>query len=213
MIQANLADIGINLGIQTQDNATFNAIPGGGGGGPHRQLVYTLFTTQPDPSWSTVWFTSLRSSSGTGANGAARCTSARTTQPSRRRPSAPHAAVHPGAKGVGQGSQHGLDLNPTLTYSGKKSISPPCDPTAPFCTGTSAPHDAVKAAVLYQYRTPLVIEDLDLESPRAGEILVRMVASGVCHSDLHSVQGVHPGPMPAVHGHEGAGVVEEIGPE
>jgi S-(hydroxymethyl)glutathione dehydrogenase/alcohol dehydrogenase len=70
----------------------------------------------------------------------------------------------------------------------------------------------VKAAVLYQYRTPLVIEDLDLESPRAGEILVRMVASGVCHSDLHSVQGVHPGPMPAVLGHEGAGVVEEIGP-
>ena len=70
----------------------------------------------------------------------------------------------------------------------------------------------MKAAVLYEYGKPLVIEELDLEPPRAGEILVRMVASGVCHSDLHSVQGVHPGPMPAVIGHEGAGVVEEIGP-
>jgi S-(hydroxymethyl)glutathione dehydrogenase / alcohol dehydrogenase len=70
----------------------------------------------------------------------------------------------------------------------------------------------VKAAVLYEYGEPLVIEELELESPRAGEILVRMVASGVCHSDLHSAQGVHPGPMPAVIGHEGAGVVEEVGP-
>jgi S-(hydroxymethyl)glutathione dehydrogenase / alcohol dehydrogenase len=70
----------------------------------------------------------------------------------------------------------------------------------------------VKAAVLYEYGSPLVIEELELESPRVGEILVRMVASGVCHSDLHSVQGVHPGPMPAVIGHEGAGVVEEVGP-
>jgi S-(hydroxymethyl)glutathione dehydrogenase / alcohol dehydrogenase len=57
------------------------------------------------------------------------------------------------------------------------------------------------------------VQELDLDPPRAGEILVRMVASGVCHSDLHSVQGVHPGPMPAVIGHEGAGVVAEVGPE
>ena len=70
----------------------------------------------------------------------------------------------------------------------------------------------MKAAVLYEYGKPLVIEELDLDPPRAGEILVRLVASGVCHSDLHSVQGVHPGPMPAVIGHEGAGIVEEVGP-
>ena len=71
----------------------------------------------------------------------------------------------------------------------------------------------MRAAVLYEYGRPLVVQELDLEPPRAGEILVRMVASGVCHSDLHSLQGVHPGPMPAVIGHEGAGVVEQIGPE
>src|SRR4051794_1575838 len=47
---------------------------------------------------------------------------------------------------------------------------------------------AVRAAVLYEYGQPLVVQELDLEEPRAGEILVRMVASGVCHSDLHSVQ-------------------------
>jgi S-(hydroxymethyl)glutathione dehydrogenase/alcohol dehydrogenase len=70
----------------------------------------------------------------------------------------------------------------------------------------------VRAAVLYEYGQPLVITDVDLDPPRAGEILVRMAASGVCHSDLHSVQGVHPGPMPAVIGHEGAGVVEQVGP-
>jgi len=71
----------------------------------------------------------------------------------------------------------------------------------------------VRAAVLYEYRTPLVVQELDLDPPRAGEILVRMAASGVCHSDLHSVKGVHPGPMPAVLGHEGAGVVEAVGDE
>jgi S-(hydroxymethyl)glutathione dehydrogenase / alcohol dehydrogenase len=70
----------------------------------------------------------------------------------------------------------------------------------------------VRAAVLYEYGRPLVVQELDLEEPRAGEVLVRMAASGVCHSDLHSVQGVHPGPMPAVIGHEGAGVVEQVGP-
>src|SRR3954468_14128970 len=71
----------------------------------------------------------------------------------------------------------------------------------------------MRAAVLYEYGQPLVVQELELDAPRAGEILVRMVASGVCHSDLHSLQGVHPGPMPAVIGHEGAGVVEQIGPE
>ncbi len=57
VIQSNLADIGINVKIQPQDSATYYAIPGNGGGGPHRQLVYALYVTEPDPSWSTVWFT------------------------------------------------------------------------------------------------------------------------------------------------------------
>jgi len=71
----------------------------------------------------------------------------------------------------------------------------------------------VRAAVLYEFGQPLVVQELELDTPRAGEVLVRMVASGVCHSDLHSAQGVHPGPMPAVIGHEGAGVVEQVGPD
>lgn len=57
VIQQNLADIGINVKLQPLDSATYYAIPGNGGGGPHRQLVYAVYVTEPDPSWSTVWFT------------------------------------------------------------------------------------------------------------------------------------------------------------
>jgi peptide/nickel transport system substrate-binding protein len=57
VIQQNLADIGITVHLQVQDSATFYAIPGAGGGGPHRQLVYSGYITEPDPSWSFVWFT------------------------------------------------------------------------------------------------------------------------------------------------------------
>lgn len=70
----------------------------------------------------------------------------------------------------------------------------------------------MKAAVLYQTKQPLVVEELDLLEPRAGEVLVRYVASGVCHSDLHVVEGLMGHPLPVVLGHEGAGVVEEVGP-
>jgi Zn-dependent alcohol dehydrogenase len=68
----------------------------------------------------------------------------------------------------------------------------------------------MRAAVLRAVDTPLAVEDVELSPPRAGEVLVRLAASGVCHSDLHTVQGVHPWPLPAVLGHEGAGVVEEV---
>jgi len=70
----------------------------------------------------------------------------------------------------------------------------------------------MRAAVLYEFNAPLVVEELELDPPRAGEVLVRLAASGVCHSDLHMVQAVHPWPLPAVFGHEGAGVVEAVGP-
>ena len=70
----------------------------------------------------------------------------------------------------------------------------------------------MRAAVLYRTGQPLVIEELELDEPRAGEVLVRLVASGVCHSDLHNQQGVHPPPTPVVLGHEGAGVVVRVGP-
>jgi S-(hydroxymethyl)glutathione dehydrogenase/alcohol dehydrogenase len=71
-----------------------------------------------------------------------------------------------------------------------------------------------KAAVLYQPGSPegLVFEELELLEPRINEVLVRYVASGVCHSDLHVIQGLVAHPTPVVLGHEGAGVVEAVGP-
>lgn len=69
----------------------------------------------------------------------------------------------------------------------------------------------IRAAVLHEFGRPLVVEELELDPPKQGEVLVRMAASGVCHSDLHVVQGIHPTELPVVLGHEGAGVVEEVG--
>ncbi|TMC74655.1 MAG: Zn-dependent alcohol dehydrogenase [Chloroflexi bacterium] len=71
----------------------------------------------------------------------------------------------------------------------------------------------MKAAVLHAPRTPFVVEDLVLDPPRSGEVLVRIAAAGVCHSDWHFVSGDLTTPLPAVLGHEGAGVVEEVGPD
>ena len=71
----------------------------------------------------------------------------------------------------------------------------------------------MRASVLYEQGKPLGVEDLELESPRTGEVRVRMVASGVCHSCLHAADGSWAGvPVPIVLGDEGAGVVEEVGP-
>lgn len=71
----------------------------------------------------------------------------------------------------------------------------------------------MKAAVLHQPKTPLVIEDVAIDKPGPREVLVRTAAVGVCHSDLHFVDGAYPYPMPAVLGHEAAGVVEQVGAE
>ncbi len=57
VIAANLAQVGIKVNIDTQDPATFDAIPGNGGGGSHRELVYSLYVSEPDPYWSFIWFT------------------------------------------------------------------------------------------------------------------------------------------------------------
>lgn len=70
----------------------------------------------------------------------------------------------------------------------------------------------MRAAVLYETHQPFVIEEVDIEAPRAGEVMVRLVASGVCRSDYHLVTGGTPYPMPVVAGHEGAGIVEAVGP-
>ena len=63
----------------------------------------------------------------------------------------------------------------------------------------------------YAQSKPLRIETLDLEGPRAGEVLVQVKAAGLCHSDLSTIEGVRPRPLPMVVGHEGAGVVAEVG--
>ena len=68
-----------------------------------------------------------------------------------------------------------------------------------------------KAAVMYEVGKPLVIEELELEGPKANEILIKYTASGICHSDYSFRDGVIESEFPAVLGHEGAGVVEEVG--
>lgn len=70
----------------------------------------------------------------------------------------------------------------------------------------------VRAAVLEAVGEPVVVRELELIEPRAGEVRVRMLASGVCHSDLHVRDGEWDRPTPIVMGHEGAGVVEAVGP-
>jgi NDMA-dependent alcohol dehydrogenase len=69
-----------------------------------------------------------------------------------------------------------------------------------------------RAAVLYETNTPWKIEQIELDPPKANEILVKMAATGLCHSDEHSVTGDMPTGLPVIGGHEGAGVVTEIGP-
>ena len=70
-----------------------------------------------------------------------------------------------------------------------------------------------KAAVSYKAGEPLVIETVDLDGPRAGEVLVEIKASGVCHTDEFTRSGADPeGLFPAIFGHEGAGIVVDVGP-
>ena len=69
----------------------------------------------------------------------------------------------------------------------------------------------MKAAVLYEVNKPLVIEDVSLQKPGPREVLIRTSVAGLCHSDLHFMEGLYPHPLPAVLGHESAGVVEQVG--
>jgi S-(hydroxymethyl)glutathione dehydrogenase/alcohol dehydrogenase len=70
----------------------------------------------------------------------------------------------------------------------------------------------MKAAVLHNFHEPLRVEAVDLMEPQAGEVRVKLAASGVCHSDLHVVKGDLPMPTPVILGHEGAGIVDAVGP-
>ncbi len=69
----------------------------------------------------------------------------------------------------------------------------------------------MKAAVLYDYDTPLVVEEVELDGPKAGEVLVKTAAAGICRSDYHFMKGEARTTLPTVLGHEGSGVVEQVG--
>jgi aryl-alcohol dehydrogenase len=69
----------------------------------------------------------------------------------------------------------------------------------------------MKAAVVRQTGGPFELETLQLDGPRASEVLVRIVATGICATDIHAREEHLPMPLPAVLGHEGAGVVERVG--
>ena len=71
----------------------------------------------------------------------------------------------------------------------------------------------MKAAVLQAVDAPLEILDVDIDRPGPREVLVRTAAVGVCHSDLHFIEGLYPHPLPTVLGHESAGVIEAVGPD
>ena len=72
----------------------------------------------------------------------------------------------------------------------------------------------VRAAVLEEFGKPLAVQEVELAEPKAGEVLVRLEACGVCHTDLYTASGADPtGYAPCVLGHEGAGVVERVGPD
>src|ERR671921_2989238 len=70
----------------------------------------------------------------------------------------------------------------------------------------------IRAAVLEEFAKPLRVQEVELEGPKPGEVLVRLAACGVCHTDLYTASGADPsGYAPAVLGHEGGGVVERVG--
>jgi S-(hydroxymethyl)glutathione dehydrogenase/alcohol dehydrogenase len=71
----------------------------------------------------------------------------------------------------------------------------------------------MKAAVLHEVNQPLAIEDVEINKPGPREVLIRTAYAGLCHSDLHFIEGLYSHPLPVVLGHESAGIVEQVGPE
>ena len=71
----------------------------------------------------------------------------------------------------------------------------------------------MRAAVMYEAHQPLAIENLEIAKPAAHEVLLRTAFTGLCHSDLHFMEGLYPMPTPCVLGHESSAVVEAVGSE
>jgi len=69
----------------------------------------------------------------------------------------------------------------------------------------------IKAAICHEFGKPLTIEEVLLDSPQAGEVQVEIHACAICHSDIHYMEGAWGGQLPAVYGHEAAGIVTEVG--
>jgi S-(hydroxymethyl)glutathione dehydrogenase / alcohol dehydrogenase len=69
----------------------------------------------------------------------------------------------------------------------------------------------MKAALFHGTGTPMTIEDIEIDKPQRREVLIRTKVAGLCHSDLHFIEGKYPTPVPAVLGHESAGIVEAVG--
>src|SRR5690606_1905887 len=80
-------------------------------------------------------------------------------------------------------------------------------------TPQGAPSMKTKAAIAWKAGAPLTVEEVDLEGPRAGEVLIEVKATGICHTDYYTLSGADPeGLFPAILGHEGAGIVVDVGP-
>jgi Zn-dependent alcohol dehydrogenase len=73
--------------------------------------------------------------------------------------------------------------------------------------------NVMKAAVCYEFNQPLVVEEVEIDPPQAGEVKVKVAACAICHSDIHYAEGAWGGMLPAVYGHEAAGIVEVVGPQ
>jgi S-(hydroxymethyl)glutathione dehydrogenase / alcohol dehydrogenase len=71
----------------------------------------------------------------------------------------------------------------------------------------------MKAAVLHEVNQPLAIEEVSIKKPGPHEVLIRTAYAGLCHSDLHFIEGLYPHPLPVVLGHESAGIVDQVGSE
>ncbi|MGD0780938.1 MAG: Zn-dependent alcohol dehydrogenase [Dehalococcoidales bacterium] len=69
----------------------------------------------------------------------------------------------------------------------------------------------MKAAVCYEFKKPLLLEDVTLSEPGKGEVKIRLAATAICHSDIHDWKGEMPGGVPFIGGHEAAGYIEKIG--
>src|SRR4051794_26953734 len=116
------------------------------------------------------------------------------TEPAVPRTTWPRPAITPASSVVGRGARAG-------TRPRECTRSP-----------VASAGMKIRAAVLEEFGRPLNVTEVDLAGPGPGEVLVRLVACGVCHTDLLTASGADPsGYAPAVLGHEGAGVVERVG--